>query len=632
MRLRAIAFAITAIALGAGIYLLYEFVLKGKAPTNLTVDIGKTGERKAIPVPDVKFADVTTTAGIRFTHFSGATTSKLLPETMGSGVVVLDFDNDHRPDLLFVNSMAWPGQPKPEQPPTLVLYRNKGDGTFEDVTVAAGLDISLFGIGACVGDFNNDGYDDLFITCVGGHRLFQNQGGKKFVDVTAKAGVAGPGVVPKSATAEEFFRHALPIPFGTSVTFIDYDGDGKLDLFVCHYCTWSPAIDLSIKSTLTGVGRTYQQPKDLEGNQCSLYRNRGDGTFEDVSESAGVRVFEAEGTDAGAKQRPVGKSLGVILYDADSDGWPDLFVANDSVRNFFFHNISDGQGGRKFEERGKESNVAYAQGIPRGAMGIDIGEYSPGKNALLIANFANEENTFLVQLDPKRPLSFSDACAAVGMQGESKGPLKFGTFFFDYDLDGRLDVLTANGHIDPDITKIQSNQTYKQPVQLFWNTGEVGRDFEPVPVSASDTDLFKPLVGRGSAYFDYDGDGDLDVSLTENGGPAVLLRNDQKTGHHWIRLNLEGDGVKSNRSAIGAEVTVAAGGRTFKRTITGARGYLSQSELTVTVGLGMTDAVDKVTVRWPGKNAGTQEWTKLKSDFQYRLKQGDSAAPVDRPR
>lgn len=624
MRLRAIAFAITAIALGAGIYLLYEFVLKGKPPTNLTVDIGKTGERKAIPVPDVKFADVTTTAGIRFTHFSGATTSKLLPETMGSGVVVLDFDNDHRPDLLFVNSMAWPGQPKPEQPPTLVLYRNKGDGTFEDVTVAAGLDISLFGIGACVGDFNNDGYDDLFITCVGGHRLFQNQGGKKFVDVTAKAGVAGPGVVPKSATAEEFFRHALPIPFGTSVTFIDYDGDGKLDLFVCHYCTWSPAIDLSIKSTLTGVGRTYQQPKDLEGNQCSLYRNRGDGTFEDVSESAGVRVFEAEGTDAGAKQRPVGKSLGVILYDADSDGWPDLFVANDSVRNFFFHNISDGQGGRKFEERGKESNVAYAQGIPRGAMGIDIGEYSPGKNALLIANFANEENTFLVQLDPKRPLSFSDACAAVGMQGESKGPLKFGTFFFDYDLDGREDLLVCNGHIEPEIARVQASQKHAQPALLFWNTGNPDCRYEPVTANRAGADLFKPLVGRGAVYADFDGDGDVDVVLVANDGLARVLRNDAPKKNHWLRLNLVGDGVKSNRSAIGAEVEVQAGGQTFRRSITGARGYLSQPEMTVTVGLGNVEKVDKITIRWPGQSGGSETWTNLAIDRVHELKQGAS--------
>ena len=440
--------------LAVGGYFVFENYFKTKTATGPTVEIGTTPARAATPVPEVKFTHATDAAGIRFKHFSGATGSKLLPETMGSGVAVIDFDNDGRPDLLFVNSCPWPGHPQPDEAPTLTLYRNKGDGAFEDATVATGLNITLFGIGACVGDYDNDGYQDLFISCVGGHHLFKNVDGKRFVDVTAKAGVAGPGVWPSGESAEAFLKHAPPIPFGTSATFIDYDGDGKLDLFVCHYCTWSPSIDLSIKSTLTGVGRTYQQPTALEGNQCSLYRNRGDGTFEDVSEVAGARVTEAEGTDAGAKKRPVGKSLGVILFDADGDGWPDLFVANDTVRNFFFHNVGDGKGGRKFVERGKESNVAYAIGGARGAMGIDVGEYRPGQFALLVANFANEENTFLVQQDAKRPLSFNDACAAVGMAGPSKGPLKFGTFFFDYDLDGRLDALTANGHIDPDIAKI----------------------------------------------------------------------------------------------------------------------------------------------------------------------------------
>ncbi len=631
--IRKIVAAFVAVAvLAVGGYVVFEKHLKTRIATGPTVEIGTTPARSAVPVPEVKFTDATDAAGIRFRHFSGATGSKLLPETMGSGVAVIDFDNDGRPDLLFVNSRPWPGHPQPDKAPTLALYRNKGDGTFEDVTVATGLSIALFGIGACVGDYDNDGYQDLFITCVGGHRLFKNVDGKRFVDVTAKAGVAGPGVWPSGESAEAFLKHAPPIPFGTSATFIDYDGDGKLDLFVCHYCTWSPSIDLSIKSTLTGVGRTYQQPSTLEGNQCGLYRNKGDGTFEDVSEVAGARVFEAEGTDVGAKQRPVGKSLGVILYDADGDGWPDLFVANDTVRNFFFHNVSDGKGGRKFVERGKESNVAYAIGGTRGAMGIDVGEYRPGQFALLVANFANEENTFLVQQDAKRPLSFNDACAAVGMAGPSKGPLKFGTFFFDYDLDGRLDALTANGHIDPDITKIQPNQTYEQPAQLFWNSGVAGADFELVTAAASGPDLFKPIVGRGSAYLDYDGDGDLDVVLTGNGGPPLLLRNDQKTGHHWLRLTLEGDGVKSNRSAIGAEVVVEAGGRTYKRTIAGARGYLSQSELTVTVGLGKTETIDKVTVRWPGKEAGSQTWTAIKCDSVYRLKQSDPTATVVRPK
>ena len=610
---------------GYGGYFCYQAYLASKKKPDQVVDVGATLSRVALPVPEVTFTDVTAAAGIHFTHFSGATGNKLLPETMGSGVVVIDFNNDRRPDLLFVNSCPWPGQPQPDKPPCLALYRNNGDGTFTDVTVAAGLNVSLYGVGACVGDFDNDGFEDLFVTCVGGHRLFKNIDGKRFEDITAKAGVAGPGIWPKDESSEAFLKHAPPIPFGTSATFIDYDGDGKLDLFVCHYCTWSPAIDLSIKSTLTGFGRTYQQPTSLEGNQCSLYRNKGDGTFEDVSEVAGVRVTEVDGTDENARKRSVGKSLGVILFDADGDGWPDLLVSNDTVRNFLFHNVSDGKGGRRFEEKGMLSGVAYALASARGGMGIDVGEYKPGQQAVMIANFANEPTTFLVLINKAR-LLFADQAGAIGLEGPSKGPLKFGSFFFDYDLDGRLDILTANGHIDPDITKLQEKQTYQQPAQLFWNTGDV---FEPVTATASGPDLFKPLVGRGCVYLDIDGDGDLDVVLTENNGPAKLLRNDQKTGHHWLRLNLQGDGVNSNRSAIGAEVTIEAGGRTYLRTVAGARGYLSQSELTVTVGLGKTDTIDKVTVRWPGKKGDSQSWTQLKCNTLYRLKQGDAKPAIE---
>lgn len=605
---------------GVGGYFAYVALFTKKPTDAVVVPVGPTVERKAIPVPRVTFTDVTAAAGIRFTHCNGAAGDKLLPETMGAGVVVFDFDADGKPDLLFVNSCPWPGHPAPAKPPCLALYRNNGDGTFEEATVSAGLNVTLYGVGACAGDFDNDGFTDLFVTCVGKHRLFRNLGGTKFEDVTDATGVGGPGTWPRGESAEDFKKHQSAIPFGTSATFVDYDGDGKLDLFVCHYCTWSPGIDLGIKSTLTGVGRTYQQPTALEGNQCSLYRNKGDGTFEDVSEAAGVRVTEAEGTDASARRRSVGKSLGVILYDADADGWPDLIVANDTVRNFFFHNIPDGKGGRKFEEIGLTHGVAYAESTPRGAMGIDVGEYQPGKPAVLITNFSNEPNTFLVPGNSSR-LLFTDRAAAVGLLGPSRLPLKFGAFFFDYDLDGRLDILTANGHIDPDIQKVQANQRHAQPAQLFWNTGQPARVFEPATEATSGPDLFQPIVGRGSAYLDYDGDGDLDVVLTANGGSPLLLRNDQKTGHHWIRLHLVGDGTTSNRSAIGAEVTVQAAGTTYRRTITGARSYLSQSELTVTVGLGSTATVDSVTVRWPGKLGQSQTWTGLKADTQHTLTQ-----------
>jgi len=476
----------------------------------------------------------------------------------------------------------------------------------------------------CVGDYDNDGFPDVFVTGVGGNRLFHNEEGpdgrRRFVDVTAAAGpVAGPGGWPTGVSQDEFLAWKEPVAFGSSATFVDYDGDGLLDLFVCYYVTWSPAADLAVDATLPAVGRAYVPPTQFDGAHCALYRNLGGGRFRDVSEEAGVRV-------AGGDGKPVGKALGVVACDADGDGWPDLFVANDTVRNFFFHNVPDGKGGRRFEEKGLTANAAYAAGRPRGAMGVDWGEYRPGGDALLIANFADEPDTFLT-LRNRDKLHFADLAGEVGLAGPSRHPLKFGAFFFDCDLDGRLDLLTCNGHLEPDIGRTGRGERYEQAAQLFRNTGDERTYFEPVSEADAGPDLFRPLVGRGCAYLDYDGNGTLDVVLTANNGPARLLRNDNVLGHHWLRLTLEGDGGHSNRSAIGAEVTVEAGGRTLRRRVSGARGYLSQSELLVTVGLGEGTAVDRVTVRWPGRDAGPpQVWTGLKADRSYVLRQGATQA------
>lgn len=609
-----LAAVIAAVATGIAVYVVLN--KKPDVPSAPTLNQARPKEAREVPVST--FTDVTAASGVRFKHDNGFTPYKLLPETMGGGVACFDYDGDGKCDILFVNSCPWPGhEPAGTTRPTPKLYRNLGDWKFEDVTAAAGLNVSLYGMGVAVGDYDNDGRPDLFVSCVGRHRLFRNVDGKRFEDVTATAGVGGPGELP-TATKDEFATWKSPIPFGSSATFVDYDADGLLDLFVCHYVTWSPSIDRNVASTLEGGKRTYVQPKDMDGSQGTLFRNLGGGKFADVSAAAGVLVV----TTAGG-ERPVGKGLGVVAWDADDDGYPDLYVANDTVRNFFFHNQADKDGRRVFVERGTRIGAAYADnGQPRGGMGIDWGEFAPGRCAAAVANFANEPVTFVEKESNK--LAFSDSAFNVGLVGTTRNTLKFGTLFFDFDNDGRLDLLLNNGHIDPDINAIQQSQTYAQPPQLFWNTGDATCYFEPATEKATGPDLHKPLVGRGSAFADLDGDGDLDVVLAANGGEARVLRNDTPATKKSIRLELKGDGKAVNRSALGAVVTVEAGGKKIVRPITGGRGYLSQSELTLTVGIGTATKADKITVRWPGKDRPTETWTDLPAGKTHVIEQGQA--------
>ena len=549
--------------------------------------------------PAVRFTDITAEAGIDFVHFNGATGDKLLPESMGGGVAFFDYDGDGDPDLLLVNSSSWPHDPPAEPRPTMALYANDGRGTFTDVTAEAGLDVAFYGMGVAVADVDGDGDADLFFTAVGRNRFFLNHGGV-FTEATERAGVGG---------AED--------AWSTCAGFFDYDRDGDLDLLVCNYVVWSKEIDFEQDFRLTGVGRAYGPPQNYQGTYLELYANDGGGaedgvvTFTDVSEAAGIRVVNP------ATGLPMAKALGVAPVDVDLDGWIDVLVANDTVRNFFFANRGAGADGIvRFEESAELVGVAYDRaGNATGAMGIDAGHYrNDDALGFLIGNFANEmTSVYVSQGDPS---IFADEAIVEGIGAPSRRMLSFGVFLFDYDLDGRLDVLQANGHLEGEIATVDPSQSYRQSAQLFWNAG-AEEGFVPVEADATG-DLARPLVGRGSAFADIDADGDLDVVLTQIAGPPLLLRNDQAEGHHWLRLELRAQ--PPNREAIGARVELTAGGVTQRRQVMPTRSYLAQVERVLTFGLGEVDRVDSVKIVWP--DGSEQTLQDLEVDRMQVVEQG----------
>jgi hypothetical protein len=525
--------------------------------------------------------DVTSEAGLLFQHNSGAYGGKLLPETLGSGCAFLDYDRDGWLDVLLVNAMDWPGHKK--QKSTLKLYKNNRNGTFTDVTRAAGLDVELYGMGVAVGDYNNDGFPDILITCVGQNHLFQNTGKGTFLDVTRKSGLLG--------------RQA----FSTSALWFDFDRDGLLDLFVCNYVSWSPEHD--VFCSLDGKHKSYCTPEAYRGETCWLFRNRGDGTFDDVTAASGV--FDTSS-----------KSLGVALLDFDQDGWPDLLVANDTQPNKLYKNLRNG----KFKDAAVEAGIAFSpDGKARAGMGVDAADFeNSGRAGITITNFDNE--MIGLYRSPKVGV-YDEISLASGVGGPSKTTLGFGCAFLDIDLDGRLDLAVANGHIDETVRNIRGNVGYAQPPQLFLNQG--GGKFSDVAAEAGG-DFAKAKVGRGLAYGDFDRDGDLDILLTTNNGPALLYRNDISSGNRVLRLHLTG--TKSNRDAIGAVVRIYHEGISQMRVVHGGSSYLSQSERALTFGIGKADRVDRITVEWP--SGATEEFAKIKANSAHHIIENSGLSDV----
>jgi len=502
-----------------------------------------------------EFHDVTAAAGIKFVHNNGAFGKKYLPETLGPGVAFIDYDNDGWPDIFLVNGTDWPGHVTKHTSPK--LYHNNHDGTFTDLTHKAGLDVEMFGLGVTVGDYDNDGYDDLFVTAYGQNHLFHNNGNGTFTDVTQKAGLGG---------IKEF---------STSAAWVDYDKDGRLDLVVGNYVQWSQEGDLYC--TMDGKNKSYCTPESYKGASIRLWHNNGDGTFTDVTKQAGL-------------YEPTSKTLGIAILDFDNDGWPDILLSNDTQPNKLYRNNGNGT----FTEKAVVAGVAFSEdGVARAGMGVDTADYDrTGNTSLMITNFSNQ----MISLyhNEGRGL-FVDEAPRSEVGHASLLTLGFGCFFFDYDLDGWQDILVVNGHIDPDIQKVQANVKFAEPPHLFRNLGK-GK-FAEVTKTAGGA-FAAPRVGRSVAYASVYNNGRLDILMSTNGGPVSLFKNEPVgAANHSLRIKLIG--TKSNRDGIGAVVRVTSAEGTQTQMLRSGSSYLSASELVLTFGLGQQSKVDSIEIRWP---------------------------------
>jgi enediyne biosynthesis protein E4 len=549
--------------------------------------------------PGFRLVNVTAAAGIHFRHNNGAYGGKLLPETLGPGCAFFDYDCDGWQDIVLINGCDWPSHQRPLQQgqrSTLKLYRNNRNGTFTDVTHAAGLDLEIYGMGVAIADYDNDGFPDILITCVGQNRLFKNTGKGTFLDVTKSAGLGN--------------RRA----FSTSAIWFDYDRDGLLDLFVCNYVKWSA--DHDVFCSRDGHHKSYCTPEAYRGETCWLFHNRGNGTFEDVTATCGI--FDSSS-----------KSLGVALLDYDRDGWPDLLVTNDTQPNKLYRNQRNGT----FKDIAVDAGIAFsAEGRARAGMGVDVADFdNSGNPGVAITNFDNEM-TGLYRLGANG--NYIDVALQSGIGLPSKDKLGFGCVFLDANLDGFLDLAVVNGHIDDTVRNV-NGVGYAQPPQLFLNRGE--GTFVDV-ASQLGGGFAQPKVGRGLAYGDFDRDGDVDLLIATNSGPAFLYRNDQirgdpgaKVGNRSLRIRLIG--TKSNRDAMGASVRIfhdsqngPAGSSTQSRLVKGGSSYLSQSELPLTFGLGKQEKVNRLVIDWP--SGRTEEYKNLSAGRAYECTEGRGIAAL----
>jgi enediyne biosynthesis protein E4 len=507
----------------------------------------------AAPVnSDVRFVDISKQAGIQFVHYNGAAGKKWLPETIGSGCAFVDLDADGWADILLLNGTDWKPNGTRHLP---ALYRNNKNGTFTDITKGSGLDVEMYANGVAVADYDNDGLPDVYVTALEGDRLFHNEGHGHFRDVTANSGI-------KNAN------------FGTSAAWFDFDRDGKADLVVANYVQWTPATD--VRCSMDGKTKSYCTPESYKGQSLKLFRNLGNGRFEDVSKKSGL-------------DKVLSKSLGIVVFDYNSDSWPDLFIANDTQPNKLYRNNKNGT----FTEMGVEAGIAFGDdGVARGAMGADSADYDrSGRPHLVVGNFSKQ---MMALYHNDGTGLFSDVAGPTPLARASLMDVTFGAFFFDYDLDGFPDIFAVNGHIEPDINRTQSDLQFREPALLFHNNGHGG--FDDVSNSAG-PDIRRPVVGRGAAYADFDHDGDLDILVTENAGPARLLRNDGGNKNHWLSVRLIGR--QSNRSGLGAIVRVESVGGKQWQTVHSGSSYCSQSDLALTFGLKQDRTVSKLTVEWP---------------------------------